>query len=216
MNTELILPFPVGYELELAPSSKNALLVLHGFSDHGQAAKKRLLGWEPKASHTILAPNGLFPVPVKKADGYRKAYAWYFRDPDTGLELVSPEFAADVIMRLINKLGMLDLDWKILGFSQGGFLAPYLVRAGLNAKNIISVGAAYRPDAYAGLPAVKLSAIHGEADDIVSFATAQSSFEKIKEMGYGKEFYPIPKLAHTLNDEGRALLWKLVLETNEA
>jgi len=206
----LNLPFPMTYELEQAPDSKHGLLVLHGYSDRASSARKRLLGTESVPSHVVLAPNAIFPAPAKIQDHYKEAYAWYFRDPHSGKQMISPDFAAKALIQLIHELKLDSIQWTILGFSQGGFFAPHLIRQGLRAKTIIAAGAAYRAEAYEGLPPTKVYAIHGAKDEVVPLQLSQSSFEVIKKMGYGADYHLIPDLGHTLNDESRKLIRTII------
>lgn len=210
-TTTLNLELPIQYTLEPASTGKG-VLVLHGFGDRAQWAKRRMLGESKTSDYTVFAPNGFFPYPIKK-NGYEfdEAYAWYFRDP-RGNEMISPEVGAQTMLRLLEQLKIKSLDWTILGFSQGGFFAPHLVRAGLRVSRIIAVGAAFRSQSYQDLPPVEVFALHGDADDVVEPAISQQSFEVIQRMGYGKEFHLIKGLKHSLNDEGRQIV-KRILES---
>ena len=202
ITAHLEISVPVQYYWE--PSEGNrGLLVLHGYSDHSRSVRKRLLGLEPVQGYSVLSPNAVFPAPAKKGDEFKAAYSWYFRDPKTGEQMIPPEFAAKALLKLLHKLGTQHLEWTILGFSQGGFFAPFLVREGLNAKKIIAVGAGYRPEYYQDLPPVDVYALHGDRDEDVPYALAKGSFEGIQKMGYGKEFRTMSGVKHTANEEGR-------------
>lgn len=202
-TTQIDLQLPASYLFEECKKSEKGLLVLHGFTDHAKAVRKRLLGTDPVPGFSVLTPNGLFPCPHKSGNAFKEAYAWYFRDPLSGNQMISPEFAAESLLKLISQLGLSHLQWTLLGFSQGGFFAPFLVRAGLPANKIISVGAAYRPEAYEGLKSVEVHALHGEKDVIVPFETAKVSFKVLQEMGYGRHFYSLPNVGHTVDCLGR-------------
>jgi predicted esterase len=187
-------------------------LVLHGYSDSSAAARKRLLGADPVAGVTVLSPNGLFPAPAQKDGRFKEAYAWYFYDVSSGRAMISPELAASALLGLIKQIGLDRLAWTVLGFSQGGFFAPFLARAGLRMEAIVGVGAAYRAEAYQGLPPLAVYALHGELDAIVPFADARESFRAIQAMGYGKRFCALPGVAHSLDDAGRALARAILAE----
>jgi phospholipase/carboxylesterase len=210
--SELSVRLPVSYELDAQAEAERGVLVLHGYADHARSARRRLLGRDPLPGFTVLAPNALFPAPVPKLDEFREAYAWYFRDPKSGSIMISPDLAAEALARLLAELGLAGLDWILLGFSQGGFFAPHLVRAGVRARTIISVGAAYRRDAYEGLPPLRVHAIHGTSDEIVTPERARSSFEEIRGLGYGATFHALEGVGHTLDDAGRALVRRLIAE----
>lgn len=211
LNVEL----PVTYSLEACEGSKRGVLLLHGYADHARAARKRLLGLEPLAGFTVFAPNAVFPCPVWQEDRFKEAYSWYFRDFDSGAQMIPPDLSARSLIEFIEKLGLSSLQWTILAFSQGGFFAPFLIRAGLNAKTIVAVGAAYRPEIYEGLSSCQVHGIHGEMDRDVPFERAKSSFEAIKEMGYGAEFHGLPGVGHTLNDSGRAIVRRILTQELE-
>lgn len=209
-STQLEVQLSTSYIHEPAAESKQGLLVLHGFSDTAKSVKKRLLGEEPVSQYHVFVPNGLFPSPTKRENEFKEGYAWYFRDPASGNQMVSPEFAAQSLIKLIQQLGLGELTWTLIGFSQGGFFAPFLVQAGLSCRKIIGVGAAYRLEAYEGLSNIEVYGVHGENDRIVPFEDAQASFHPLKERGLGKSFFSIPDLGHTLNDSGRKIIRDLL------
>lgn len=209
-STQLELKIPTSYLYEPTKSSKSGILVLHGFSDTAQRVKRRLLGEEPVSDYHVFVPNGFFPSPTKRENEFKEGYAWYFRDPVSGNQMISPEFTAQSLIKLIQQEGLGDLTWTLIGFSQGGFFAPFLVKAGLSCKKIIGVGAAYRLEAYEGLSNLEVHGIHGEKDLIVGFEYAQASFQALKEQGIGKSFFSLPGVAHTLNDSGRKIIRDLL------
>ncbi|MFM8316421.1 MAG: alpha/beta hydrolase [Deltaproteobacteria bacterium] len=209
-KAELEVCLSTSYVYEPSRKTKQGILVLHGFSDHAQSVKKRLLGSDPISDFHVFAPNGLFPSPTKRENEFKEGYAWYFRDPASGKQMISPEFAADALVKLIGQVGLAHLEWTVLGFSQGGFFAPFLVKAGLSCQKIIGVGAAYRVEAYEGLSHLQVFGVHGEKDTIVPFDYAQSSFELLKQRGFGKSFYAIPELGHTLNEAGRKIIREIL------
>lgn len=207
---QLALSLPTSYYLERDPDSQKGLLVLHGYADLARSARRRLLGTSPLPNYTSLSPNGLFPCPVEKDDGFKEAYSWYFKDPQSGVEMISPEFAANALLKLIDQLKLNQLEWIILGFSQGGFFAPYLVHAGLTCNRIISCGAAYQSEKWKELKNLTIHAIHGEQDTDVPFEIAQQSFQSLKNLAPHSQFHPIPDLGHSMNEAGRELIRKLL------
>jgi|GEM_PF-1839278 len=217
---KLSVELPATYWLEKAstPVYKNehegsgvqeqaaSIIVLHGFGDRADSARKRLLGPDAIPAWTIFSPNGLFPYPVDRGQGFKGAYAWYFRDLQSGSEMISPEFAAESLLSLMDHLKILDQKWTIVGFSQGGFFAPHLVRAGLKADRLICVGSGFRPDAYKGIALKKVSAIHGSDDPVISARHSKSDYEKLAALEIEGQFVEFPGLGHSMNDESRALL----------
>jgi predicted esterase len=217
-TVELDLRIPVPYILEKAPGSKRGILLLHGYNDRANSARRRVFGAKPLEKLTLFAPNGIFPAPVRIKEQHRIAYAWYFRDGDSGLQMSSPEFGADGVMQMIAKLGLQDHSWIVVGFSQGGFLAPYLLNAGLRADSVIAIGAAYRLEAYQllsekrDLSTVTLHAIHGDIDQIIGLDRAKSSYEVIQGLGVKGSFNTLKGVGHTLDVSGQDLVQKLITE----
>jgi predicted esterase len=215
-TTHLEVSLSTSYLYDPAQQSERGLLVLHGFSDHATSVKRRLLGSEPVSGFHVFTPNGLFPSPTRREHQFKEGYAWYFRDPVSGNQMISPEFAAQSLNKLIEQVGLGHMEWTLLGFSQGGFFAPFLLEAGLRCKTIIGVGAAYRVQAYERLSNVQVFGIHGEKDTIVPFEQAKESFNSLKEQGLGKNFYSIPDLGHTMNDSGRKIIRDLLNSKQKA
>lgn len=207
-TASLNLDFPVSYLLE---GSGPGLLVLHGYSDLAIAACKRLLGSTAVAGRTVFAPNAVFPCPVRVGERFRAGYAWYYRNSDTGEFMVQPEYGAEALLKLMAQLGLAEREWTVLGFSQGGFFAPYLMRAGLRARRLIAVGSGFRVDAFRGLPELSVLALHGDADDIVPMEAARKSFDEISALGYGREFHVMPGVGHRVDDAGRAKIREWLL-----
>lgn len=116
------------YLYQPSEKSERGLLVLHGFTDRAQSVKKRLLGDEPVPHFHVLIPNGLFPCPSKKNSEFKEAYAWYFRDPQSGKQMISPEFAAEALMNLI---GAQD---EIVPYAQAKSSFEMITRLGYGAK----------------------------------------------------------------------------------
>src|SRR4051812_40184877 len=117
IRTHLDLSLPVSYSLEPCADSNRGLLVLHGYEDHARAARRRLLGSDSVPGFTVFSPNGLFPCPSYDGTRYKEAYAWYFKDPHSNIQMISPEFAADALIKLIEKVELSSLQWTILAFS---------------------------------------------------------------------------------------------------
>ena len=212
-RTSLNLEIPISYSLE---GEGTPVLLLHGYSDIASAARKRLLGLGPAPGFQVLAPNAPFPCPSWRNEKFREAYAWYFRDSETGEHLMRPEVSARALVKLVGELGLAEKTWIVLGFSQGGFFAPHVVREGLRARALITAGSGFRPEAYQGLPSLRVRSVHGEDDDLVPIEAARASFEKIKALGYGEIFHPMPGVKHGLDDAGRAVVRGWLLEEARA
>lgn len=197
---------PMSYRHWIPSSPERLAIFLHGFADHGGSFLRRLFpkGWPSELDNVgLLAPNGLFPVPVRTEEGWREAYSWYFFDEAKMRMLISPDFAVSGIKMLLRQYGLEGIPKTIIGFSQGGFLAPYLAKHIEGVSEIIAVGSGFRADFYEVLPAdkIRLTAIHGDQDEIFPIAAAEKSHRHILDLGFKGDFVSIPGVRHIATPE---------------
>ena len=216
---EVPAKLPMSYR-HWQPENMNRLAIfLHGYSDHGGSFLRRLFpkGWPTELDNVgLLAPNGLFPVPVKTEEGWREAYSWYFFDEAKMRMLISPDFAVTGIQMLLKQYGLEESPKTIIGFSQGGFLAPYLAKHLNGVSEIIAVGSGFRPDFYEVLSAkhIRLTAIHGDQDEVFPIAAAKKAHARILDLGFKGDFLEIPGVRHIATPEiGSAVTKRLQTES---
>ncbi len=196
-SIETTLPF--SYRHRAVPSPKVLVIFLHGYSDHGGSFLKRLYpdGWSSALSEAaVLIPNGPFPVPVKSETGWREAYSWYFYREEEQRMVISPATAIRECQQLIGKFGYENTPKILVGFSQGGYLAPQLAPEIKNVRQIIGVATGYREDYYLPLSKINLTAIHGSDDEIFPVGQARLAHGKIQSQGFDGQFIEIPNLKH--------------------
>ena len=206
-------PMPIRYSLSAAPADSGGVVIcLHGYQDHALSMIRRLGWWENTGlPFQVLAVNGPFPVPIWLADGFKEAYSWYFRDTERDLEFVSPVTTAQRLTQLIADLNLSATPKVIFGFSQGGFLAPYLAAQLGRVAGIIGYGCGYPAEIYAKTHGIKVYAVHGELDERVPPAPARADFDKVLAAGHLGEFHLIPKLTHKVEPRMEPLVRKLAL-----
>jgi predicted esterase len=212
IEIEFKLPSTYYYKQAVKPSKKTVLL-LHGYQDSASALLKRAFTEDPEEfDFNILAPNGLYPVPVKADVGFREAYAWYFVDGARKFVLVAPEIAQENLYRLIGHLNLLDHQFVIVGFSQGGILAPFVAKKLETVSGIVGVGTMFFSEYYKGLDSsLPVDSIHGIDDDVITLQTSQTGYDELKKAeSRPGSFYSIKGLKHTLDDEGRKKLRELI------
>lgn len=156
--------------------------------------------------YDILAPDGAFPVPVRTDSGFKESYSWYFEDHSLGQIIIPKTIAVQILVNLLKELGLENHHKTIIGFSQGGFLAPFLAKQSLHIDKIIGIGCAYRAEAYENLKNLKVFGIHGEDDIIVDFDKAHEGHRNLIQNGFDGEFAAIKELGHKMNDAARAKL----------
>lgn len=192
------------YEHLNVGENKPVLMFFHGFADSAEALLRRAY---PQLSekYEILAINGPFPVPQKKANEWRPAFAWYFFDFKKNKAFIPPQQAAQAVELLVNKLFLEKRKKFLVGFSQGGFFIPHLLPHLKEVKHVVSIGAAYRPEDYPENINFAVDAIHGSEDEVISLQRAQETFDLLKIKNPRGEFLQFTNLGHTMNDESR--LW---------
>ncbi len=202
INSEI----PISYHHLNQSTDKPLLLFFHGYSDSAKGLLRRALP-DLDDRYEILAINGLFPVPQKKDNEWKQAFAWYFADFTSNSVLIHPEVSAKAVVHLIHQLGLTKRPKILIGFSQGGFFLPFLMPSLENVLYLVAIGAAYRTEDYAFKLNVPLDAIHGTADEVIPFELSKKSFERlVAQKNPLGQYYQFEGLRHTMNDESRHLL----------
>jgi predicted esterase len=205
-------PMPIRYHLT-PKTGPGVVFCLHGYQDHALSMIRRLGWWiRPDLPFQLCAINGPFPVPVWQEDGFKEAYSWYFRDTSRELDFVSPDTTAARLKFLVNDLGLENTPKVLVGFSMGGFLAPYLAAELKHVKGIIGIGCGYNADAYAKIPALTVHAIHGENDERIGIEGSKADFAKVIQAGHNGQYHAIPGLTHKVEASLEPLVRRLALE----
>ncbi len=189
-----------------AGEGKPLVILTHGFSDSGASFFRRVapaLGSE----YEVLAPNGLFPQPIRQEGVWKEAYAWFFADLEKNKIYIHPDISAKAVARVVADLKLENRPKILLGFSQGGYFLPYLAKELSNVQRMIMLGSGFRPADFERFQlTLPVSAIHGDADDVINAAGSQEEFEKLGRFNTGGEFHLIPGMTHTIDDKGREKL----------
>ncbi len=212
LETQISSEIPMSYHHINAGADKPLLIFFHGYSDSAQSLLRRSYP-QLDERYEILAINGLFPVPQKKDNVWKQAFAWYFADFTTDSVLIHPKVSAKAVTHLIEKLDLVNRPKVLIGFSQGGFFLPFILPHLKNVKHLIGIGAAYRKHNYKTNLNVQLDAIHGTEDDVITYLQAEESFQDLKTSINPKgQFKGFAGLGHTMNDESRAWLQNRIHE----
>jgi len=200
------------YFLHHGKGEDRPLLVLaHGFSDSGSSFYRRVAPSLGNAFE-VLAPNGLFPQPIRQEGVWKEAYAWFFADLEKNKIYIHPDVSAQAIARIVDDLGLSERPKVLLGFSQGGYFLPYLAKELRNVERMIMIGSGFRGADFAqyGL-SLPVSAIHGDADEVIEIKGSRKEFEALGKHNSAGAFHVIPGMTHSLNDQGRAKLKELLI-----
>jgi predicted esterase len=182
------------------PNPKRLFLLLHGFSQRGESLLKKLSPILP-GDAVILSPNAPFPAPFKTDAGYLEAYAWYFYLVKESRFVIPPGPAISALKKLITKLGYEKLPITIIGFSQGGYLAPVVAKE-MAVDHIIAVSADYLARYYSKSDKFKLDAIHGAKDEISPIEESKKNLAALKkDLGIDAHFHELPNTRHEVDEE---------------
>lgn len=203
---------PMRYLLK-GPRDRGTVVLLHGFQDHAMSMTRRL-GWLEKDDlpFQILAVNAPFPVPIWKADGFVEAYSWYFRDTTRELMIVNPLDTAVQVANLVRTVLPAEEPLAILGFSQGGVLAPYLARHLLAVRTIISIGSGYPTEPYSHLKPLYVFGLHGATDDRWPLTDSQAAHADLMRKGFKGEFHVLSDLGHKVEPSLDPYIQKFVAQ----
>lgn len=197
-------------------------LLLHGFGQTAWSLWKRLEPALPAAA-AVLSPNAPFPMPRRvPASGGRKGpessdegewvvgFSWYFYNPDTDEYFIDMEIGVHFLQELVRKLGLESVPMTVIGFSQGGYLAPFLAQALSNVDHVVGIGCQFLVEELSLPVRFRLDAIHGERDERVSPELAKAYHKRLVEAGTRGEFVLVPEAGHGVNASVLNELWRLL------
>ncbi|MCF8058355.1 MAG: serine hydrolase family protein [Bacteriovoracaceae bacterium] len=194
-------------------SYEEIFLLLHGYSEEGKKIYKRLgrkMAEEFKARKVlILAPNGLYPMPrafpldkeIEGVEDLLQGFAWYFYHPGSNTFLIDYKIPAISLSSWINKLNRPNLPVTIIGYSQGGYLAPFVAFETKSVKRVIGINCSFREDLMLNTPSFPMDLVQGREDTIIETNLAFERFEKLIERGVSGKFTWVEGADHRLSPD---------------
>lgn len=198
-KTKVQTEFQMEYDLSTSKSATRNFLVLHGFYENAPIIKSKLFSLIPKESN-ILIPNGCFPLPKRRSEGWELFFSWYFFDEKKQEFYVEYDFPAAVLEKLCEQLLPSNLPLTIIGYSQGGYLSPFVAERIPSCDKVLSLGCSYRHELLKGSRHYKIDGLHGDQDDKVDPINAQRCFEGLPPEVKGS-FTLLKDLSHDLDSE---------------
>lgn len=189
---------------------KSVVLLLHGLDERGLRIYRKLLRYLPEDSY-VLAPDAPFPLPRMKSDRMDFGYSWYFYDKFQKTYQVDQTLALSLLHSLLKEINPQELPLTIIGFSQGGYLAPLLGYQEKTTRHIIGIGCEFRTKFFPHPPTFTLDAVHGDADSIIPPNMAKNEIESLKEKNITVNWHSVPGAKHEISGEMGQLI-KLILE----
>lgn len=196
------LKIPIEYEHEVYIheniNAKKLYVLLHGFSQTGEFIFKKLKDYLPGNS-MIISPNGPFLYPISKNDQYIARYAWYFYDSKVDNFYINYVPGANYVANIIKKFNSNNLPVVIIGYSQGGYLAPKLAEIDQNIESVIGMGCKFKLSRFKFNPNVSYHQIHAKDDEVVIYKYVLEEFERLKSLGNDGNFISLDNSTHRLD-----------------
>lgn len=175
-------------------------LLLHGYLLDGDFILNTIKNSIPDNS-LIVAPDGPFLVPYKKRDRFYAKYAWYFFDTVTKNYYINFEPAGAYLQKVVSNYNTQQLPITIIGYSQGGYLAPSIANKLKEVDTVIGIAGVFRNERFEFRPEVKYHQINSNMDLIVEIDGARAEFEKLKLDGNKGQFIELTGIGHKLNPD---------------
>lgn len=181
------------YHIKKNGNPKRVFLLLHGYLLDGQFMIDTISDHLPEDS-IIIAPNGAFLVPQKKEDRYFPKYSWYFFDPHTKSFYINYDPAAQMLNSLLVNITK-GLPVTIIGYSQGGYIAPKVAELNKDVDTVIGLACIFRPERFLQRD-IAYHQIHSDADLVVNYHESKSEFQRLEFKG---RFLTLRDEGHKLN-----------------
>lgn len=179
------------------PEAREVFLLLHGLGERGKRIYRKLLSILPETS-LIIAPDGPFPIPRPKEGRMSYGHSWYFYDKFEREYYVTQDLAKYWLRDLLKIENPGNLPVTIIGFSQGGYLAPLAGKEINETKLVIGLACEFRTTLIKGKLSFPMIGIHGAQDEVVSPDSALSEVKALKENGHDVEFIQVKETGHEI------------------
>src|ERR1700733_6059654 len=124
-SVKIQLPFQYNF-LDKEDASE-VILLMHGYSQSAQSFLHKLKKALP-LSAKIIAANGPFPVPERDGDSFKVGFSWYFYDFKADQYYIDMKPAVEMWKSIVKETKSENLPKRIIGYSQGGYLSPFVAR----------------------------------------------------------------------------------------
>ncbi len=175
------------------------ILLLHGLQERGLRIYRKLIRYLPDHA-LILAPNAPYPLPREKEGRTEYGFCWYFYDRQTKSYYLNQKLAVDWLKELLASKNISHLPLTIIGFSQGGYLAPILGHELPQTKLVLGLSCEFRENLVSPEIKFPLIGLHGEKDFVVNVEHSRKDAEILKAKNLPVTWETIPDTAHEISD----------------
>ncbi len=181
-------------EGNLVPTGKSIIVLLHGYSESAVKIYKRIgRGLSEKIPEaSIIALNGLYPLPKhfpldstpKDDEELISGFAWYFFDQRKNEFLIDYHIPVQTICSYLNQINSKKLPTSFIGYSQGGYLAPFVGLSYPFTSQVLGINCSFRFDIikekFQEIP-FALNEIQGSEDQVIDTQLCSERFKALKE-----------------------------------
>jgi predicted esterase len=175
-------------------------LLMHGYSQTAEYLLNKFLPTIPDGA-LVIAANGPFPAPKWIDEKPRLGFSWYFYDSSKDEYLVDMKTSVDMWIKIVDENHLQEVPKIIIGYSQGGYLAPFVAQELKNVVQVVGVGCEFLADELKENLSFRIDGIHGENDEVVSHDGAKKSHEKLIAQGARGNFITVKGNGHKISDE---------------
>lgn len=193
-----------------AENPSEVILLLHGYLQAGDWFLGKLSSALPPGA-AVVAPNGPFPIPERKNGQWRLGFSWYFYDPDTDEYFVDMKPAVEFLQGILQAKGWDSLPLRIVGFSQGGYLAPFAGQRLARTRQVVGLCSEFLESELEGEIRFRMDSVLGDEDDIVDGAKARASHARLMQRGVKGEVVSLRGSGHRVVPETLEALKRLLL-----
>ncbi len=178
---------------------EQVVLLLHGLHERGLRIYRKLARYLPENA-LILAPNAPFPLPREKEGRTEYGFCWYFYDRNSKSYFLNQELAVSWLKNFLESKNVSHLPLTIIGFSQGGYLAPMLGHALPSTRLVLGLGCEFRDNLVSEEIQFPLIGLHGDKDLVVNIHHSRADAEKLKAKNLPVSWEEIPNTGHEISD----------------
>jgi phospholipase/carboxylesterase len=206
--TNIAVNLPSHVLLTSDTSSDEFILLIHGFGQTANSFSERIV--EFLGDRPICAVQAPFPV---LTSGRQIGYSWYAFDRETNTFQIPITTGVDFLQQTLEHFRVADKIRKVIGYSQGGYMAPFIGLRLPHVKQVIGINSRFKDEDLSGSKiSFRIDAIHGANDAIVEPEKARASHQKLIESGCVGTFTVLANSAHELSEPiGRAVTKTLSL-----
>lgn len=182
------------------------IIFLHGYAQNSKSFFDEIKSIIPENCATLF-PNGPFPMPGQTRTIDNLGHAWYFYDSINDQYYIPYSISSELIKSLIENLKLEQREKIIVGFSQGGYLAPFVAEELSFVRHVVCINSSSRYEYMKKTDHDFLvHAINGADDNMVDPSLARERHEKLSSLNRQGEFTLLPNTGHRINS---AILSKL-------